>query len=149
MHLSQAPMGKKLWWDGWREPEEQVEPWPPSIFLSFKPPHSLSQGPTEDFHPKQDYPAWLEETTVLHPWPPHHNSSLQTQLQPSWVMKSLLFPGDKQKYHGCCQSNAGTSLPAETGDPGLCGTDFPLLLLQVLTEIPPFCSSEAAPRNTK
>lgn len=25
MHLSQAPMGKKLWWNEWREPEEQVE----------------------------------------------------------------------------------------------------------------------------
>lgn len=71
--------------------------WPPSIFLSFKPPHSLSQGLTENLHPKQDYPAWLEETTVLHPRPPHHNSSLQTQLQPSWVRKSLFIPGDKQK----------------------------------------------------
>lgn len=26
MHLSQAAMGKKLWWNGWREPGEQVEP---------------------------------------------------------------------------------------------------------------------------
>lgn len=37
------------------------------------------------------------DLTVLHPQPPHHNSSLQTQLQPSWVRRRLFLAGDKQK----------------------------------------------------
>lgn len=42
----------------------EVTCWSPSIFLPFVPPRSLSQGLTEDLHPKQGYPAWLEETQL-------------------------------------------------------------------------------------
>ena len=38
--------------------------WPPSILLTFPPPHSLSQDPAKDLHPKQGYPARLEDACL-------------------------------------------------------------------------------------
>lgn len=84
---------------GWMGTKQyfRVTGWSPSTFLTFALPHTLSQGLARDFHPK---PAWSlpgVDLTVLHPQPPHYNSSLQTQLQPSWVRRRLFLAGDKQK----------------------------------------------------
>lgn len=117
-----------------------LTPWPPS--------HSLSQGPTEDLHPKQGYTAWLEETllsstsgqrTII--------AACKHSCSPAVSGKAYLFLGMNRKWHGCCQSSPGTSLPAETGDPRPCGTDSPLLLPQVLTEIPPFLQFRGGPQK--
>lgn len=70
----------------------------PSIFLSFKPPHSLSQGLTEDLHPKQDYPAWLKET-LLSSTPGHHSiiTACKHSCSPAGSGKAYLFLGINRK----------------------------------------------------
>lgn len=43
-----------------------------SSFLPFTSPHSLSSGLAKDLHPKQGYPAWLEEIQLFSP--PSHST---------------------------------------------------------------------------
>lgn len=72
--------------------------WPPSIFLSFKPPHSLSQSLTDDLHPKQDDPAWLEETQMSST--PGHGTIITAckhSCSPAGSGKAYLFLGVNRK----------------------------------------------------
>lgn len=141
----------------WTQHRCGVTCWSPSIFLTFTFPHTLSQGPTEDLHPVRGYPAWLEEIRLSSaPQPPHSNSSLQTQLQPSWVRKRLFLAGDKQKIAWLVPEQSwdltvcrNRGLGAPLGCPGLV---VPLMkpLAEFAGPSPPvlpacLCSSAASP----
>lgn len=141
----------------WTQHRCGVMCWSPSIFLTFTFPHTLSQGPTEDLHPVRGYSAWLEEIRLSSaPQPPHRNSSLQTQLQPSWVRKRLFLAGDKQKIAWLVPEQSwdltvcrNRGLGAPLGCPGL-AVPLVKLLAEFAGPGPPvlpvcLCSSAATP----